>query len=359
MFSLALADINVVQGVYPAKPSKRQLPGLDAPVFVGGNEGFGIVEEVVGDGSGLRQGDWVVFGQPQMGTWTSHMVCAAEDVVKIDRDEHADVALSGVMASTLQVNPATALRMLHDFVQLDGTRDVLVQNAANSAVGQAVAQLAARTLGVESINLVRGSSSSGSSNGDAPQPRPDMGALEAAFARMGDRGTRARAHLFTYEALTDRGSGAKEHIREILGSGGGGGGGNKVPRTIRLGLNALCGPDNLNMAKLMGPDATLVTYGAMSRQPLALPAGLVIFNNMSVKGFMMNRWYAQHGRAARQHLMRTLVARYQDGTLEPPPATIVDVSQATDADDMAAKARDAIAKSMGGYGGRKFFFKFS
>jgi mitochondrial enoyl-[acyl-carrier protein] reductase / trans-2-enoyl-CoA reductase len=56
-------------------------------------------------------------------------------------------------AATLAVNPSTAYRLLHDFTKLK-RGDVIIQNAANSMVGQAVIQLA-REMGVITINVVR------------------------------------------------------------------------------------------------------------------------------------------------------------------------------------------------------------
>lgn len=45
-----------------------------------------------------------------------------------------------VEAATIAVNPATAYRMLKDFVPLK-SGDTVIQNGANSAVGQAVIQV--------------------------------------------------------------------------------------------------------------------------------------------------------------------------------------------------------------------------
>ena len=56
-------------------------------------------------------------------------------------------------AATLCVNPAAAYRMLEDFVTLKAG-DVIVQNGANSAVGQSVIQLA-KARGVKTINIIR------------------------------------------------------------------------------------------------------------------------------------------------------------------------------------------------------------
>ena len=46
-------------------------------------------------------------------------------------------------------------------------------------------------------------------------------------------------------------------------------------------------------ARALAPGGTLVSYGAMSQQPLALPPGLLIFNDIRVRGFWLTGGYAQ------------------------------------------------------------------
>src|SRR5258705_13943177 len=58
-----------------------------------------------------------------------------------------------VHAAMLKINPMTAWRMLHDYVQLQ-KGDWLIQNAANSAAGRAVIQIA-HELGYKTVNVVR------------------------------------------------------------------------------------------------------------------------------------------------------------------------------------------------------------
>lgn len=285
------------------------------------------MEEVAGSCS-LKSGDWVVFGKPQMGTWSSHIICEEKDVVKITRKDNE--SLTPIMASTLQVNPATAYRMLTDF-QTINKGDVIIQNAANSAVGQAVIQIASRKLQAETINLVRN--------------RPDLDSLRSTLSDLSSKN--APAHIFTYEELANRESGVKEKIKILLNG-----------RKIKLGLNSLCGIDNSNMAKLMGSGSTIVTYGAMSKQPFSIPAGLLIFQDFTVKGFMMNQWYAKNSSQDRIKLMNNLVEWYEEGSLQTPTAKIVEFSQEESVDDITKKAREAVEKSMGGFGGQKMFFKF-
>ena len=58
-----------------------------------------------------------------------------------------------VHAAMLKINPMTAWRLLHDYVDL-ARGDWLIQNAANSAAGRAVIQIA-RELGYKTVNVVR------------------------------------------------------------------------------------------------------------------------------------------------------------------------------------------------------------
>src|SRR5437764_13671502 len=53
----------------------------------------------------------------------------------------------------LKINPMTAWRLLHDYVDLQ-RGDWLIQNAANSAAGRAVIQIA-HELGYKTVNVVR------------------------------------------------------------------------------------------------------------------------------------------------------------------------------------------------------------
>ena len=58
----------------------------------------------------------------------------------------------------------------------------------------------------------------------------------------------------------------------------------------RLGLNAVGGASALNLANALSDFGVLVTYGAMARQPLKIPNGLLIFRNLEFKGFWASRW---------------------------------------------------------------------
>lgn len=134
------ADINQIQGVYPVKPP---LPAI------GGNEGVAEVIEIGANVKWLKVGDWVLPAQAGQGTWRS------EDCRPESQFWPLGVKnLSLPMAATIMVNPATAYRMLKDFVTDLQPGDIVIQNGANSGVGQAVIQIA-NAMGLKTINLIR------------------------------------------------------------------------------------------------------------------------------------------------------------------------------------------------------------
>jgi trans-2-enoyl-CoA reductase len=82
------------------------------------------------------------------GTWRSHAVVRADDV-----DVIPSKGIEPEYAATLSVAPSTALRLLNDFEKLQ-KGDVIIQNVANSQVGQTVVQLA-NLRGIRTINIIR------------------------------------------------------------------------------------------------------------------------------------------------------------------------------------------------------------
>lgn len=62
-------------------------------------------------------------------------------------------------------------------------------------------------------------------------------------------------------------------------------------KDILLGLNCVGGETTTAMAGLLGSDAHLVTYGAMAKRPVAIPASFHIFKNLTSHGFWLSRWY--------------------------------------------------------------------
>jgi len=220
----------------------------------------------VGPGvQGLQKGDWVVMAKSQAGTWSSALTVTQNDVIKLPS------GLSEVNAATMTVNPPTAYCMLHEFVELK-EGDWVLQNGANSAVGQAVIQIAAKK-GFRTINFVR--------------DRADINSLKKQLTDLG------ATVVFTYEELSD-----KDTLKALKERTKG--------APVKLMLNCVGGKPTAQMTKLLGPDAHLVSYGAMSKQPLSLPTSAFIFKNLKAHGFWVTRWYGSRSIAEREQLFRTL-----------------------------------------------------
>ena len=85
----------------------------------------------------------------RIGTWRTYAETTPDALLPLPED----VKVSPVAAATISVNPFTADRMLLDFVKL-GPGDWVIQNGANSGVGQNVIQIA-RIRGFKTVNVIR------------------------------------------------------------------------------------------------------------------------------------------------------------------------------------------------------------
>src|SRR6266513_548825 len=131
------ADINQIEGKYPVRAELPATPGF---------EGAGVVAEVGANVANVAVRDVVILPH-NVGTWRDAVVVKAEDLVVVP------AGIEPVDAAMLKINPMTAWRLLHDYVDLK-KGDWLIQNAANSAAGRAVIQIA-RQLGSTPVHVVR------------------------------------------------------------------------------------------------------------------------------------------------------------------------------------------------------------
>lgn len=226
------ADLNVLEGKYPVRPALPGVPGV---------EGVGVVEAL---GPGVTQPPvgTIVLLPHRFGSWREAGNASAVELVPVPEGVPLE------QAAMLRVNPATALLMLREFVALQPGEWVL-QNAANSAVGRCVIRIA-RHLGWRTLNIVR---------------RPEVA---AELQREG-----ADAVLVDSESLG----------QEIKAATGG--------APIRLALNCVGGDSATRLAGALAPGGVIVTYGAMARQPLKIPNGLLIFQDIAWRGFWVTRWF--------------------------------------------------------------------
>src|SRR6266513_1573257 len=199
------ADLNQIEGKYPIKAELPATPGF---------EGAGIVVDVGADVKGLTSGALVLLPH-NIGTWRDAVAVNADELVVVP------TGIEPVQAAMLKINPITAWRLLHDYVELR-QGDWFIPNAANSAAGRAVIQIA-HELGYKTVNVVR---------------RAEL--IDELHAEGGD------AVLVDEENL-------RRDVEDAIGG-----------PPVRLGLNAVGGESALLLANCLAPGSTMVTYGPMS-----------------------------------------------------------------------------------------------
>ena len=284
------ADLNQIEGKYPVRAELPATPGF---------EGAGIVVDGAADVKDLSD-DALVILPHNTGTWRDAVAVKADELVVVP------AAINAVHASMLKINPMTAWRLLHDYVDL-ARGDWLIQNAANSAAGRAVIQIA-RELGYKTVNVVRRSELIGELR------------LEGGDVVLVDS-----------ENL-------RHEVKDAIGS-----------PPVRLGLNAVGGESALRLANCLAPGSTLVTYGAMSLQPLKIPNGLLIFKDLRFRGIWINKWYDNATPAQRMETFQHLFEMAKRGLLQTKVEKAYPLSE----------AKTAVAHAARGQRSGKIIFEFA
>lgn len=305
------ADINQIQGVYPSKPTFTTSLGTANPIAVAGNEG---VAEIIALGDrakseGFKKGDWVIMKAPGFGTWRTHAQATTEQVVKLE--EGVREGINAIQAGTVSINPCTAYRMLKDFVELK-EGDWFIQNGANSGVGRAAIQLA-KNWGVKSINVIRG--------------RDDKQQEEKLKQDLKDIGADV---VITDAELQSQG--IKDMAKEWTNGG---------RDQINLALNCVNGKAATAMAKLLASEAHFVTYGAMSKQPLTIPASMLIFKDIHFHGFWVSRW-SERNPDAKKKTVEDVLNLTRSGKFKDTPVDEITWEWETKGEELIAKVKDTL-----------------
>jgi mitochondrial enoyl-[acyl-carrier protein] reductase / trans-2-enoyl-CoA reductase len=251
------SDFMLIDGRYPFRP---QLP---SPA---GSEGVGRVVET-GDGvTSVKVGDRVLVlpsGQP--GTWQEEIVIAERFVIRVGRD--ADP----VQLATVGINAATAHLLLRYGNPEPGSW--VAQTAANSGLGGFVIALARRA-GLRTLNVVR---------------RPEV--------------ADALLDLGADEVVVSDGT-LGEQVAEVLGDD-----------RISLLLDGVGGPVVGDLAPYLGREAHIVSFAALSGQPIAVHPMHLNFRNLHVHGFWLNNWLDSAPRDEIEQVYAHVIDLIADGTL--------------------------------------------
>ncbi|TDR22774.1 zinc-dependent alcohol dehydrogenase family protein [Marinicella litoralis] len=241
------------------------LPPLPA---IGGNEG---VARVIEHGEGVSEpaiGQTVLLPMG-IGTWATHMVAKAEKLIALPN------GVDPVQLSMITVNPPTASLLLSEFVDLK-PGDWVIQNAANSGVGSYLITLA-KLRGLKTINVVRRES-----------------LIEPLLAAGAD------------VVLVD----GDELVEQVKAATGG--------AVIKLGIDAVGGAATARLGAVLSEGATLVNYGAMSGDACMMPPTVIIFKDITVRGFWLAKWFRTSTPEKQQALYASLIGLIAEGKLSAP-----------------------------------------
>ncbi len=273
------ADLNFIQGTYGVLPELPAVPG---------GEGYATVEDLGGNLEGrFAVGDRVIV-LGRIGTWRQFVLAGADDVFRLPFE------IEPQQAAMLGVNPATAWLMIEENGPWE-PGDWLAQNAANSGVGRCVIQIA-RQKGLRTANLVRRES-----------------LVEELKAIGGDL------------VLLDR-EGVVEEIRQAVN-----------PGAVKVALNAVGGDSALRLLGVLGSGGRHVTYGAMSGRSLKVPNGLLIFRELTLRGFWVSQWKKRKSTDEIAALYQELAKMVKEETLIQPVAAVYPIDEAREAVAHAAK----------------------
>lgn len=265
-------DLWTVRGSYGYKP--------DLPA-IGGSEAVGIVD-MLGEGVDSAALGKRVTAASVHGAWAEYFLAPSSGLVPVPD------AISDEAAAQLIAMPFSAIALL-DFLEVK-SGDWIIQNAANGAVGKAVAMLAA-SRGIKSVNLVR----------------RDAGVDEMAALGL--------AH--TVSTATD---GWQDLVRAITGNA-----------PIRAAVDSIGGKASGELLGLLGENGLLVSFGTMAGEPMQISSGDLIFKQAVVKGFWGSKVSEAMPAERKGRLIGELLHLVASGALKLPVEAVFDLNHVADA----------------------------
>ncbi len=249
------SDVLTLTGQY------GMLPPLPA---IGGNEGVGEVIELGSEVTHLKVGQTVLLPVGS-GTWVSQLQAEAKQLIPLPAGDAKQLAM-------MTINPPTALLMLNEFVDLQ-PGDWVIQNAANSAVGGYLIQLA-KIKGLKTVNVVRRDSA--------------VAAVEAQGADV---------------VLVD-GPDLPKRVAQATGKA-----------AIKLGIDAVGGAATDHLAASLTQGGVLVNYGMMSGEPCQVSPASFVFRDVTLKGFWLAQWFQKASQAEQMKVFGELTGLIASGKL--------------------------------------------
>jgi mitochondrial enoyl-[acyl-carrier protein] reductase / trans-2-enoyl-CoA reductase len=257
-FPINPADISFCRGTYRLKPTLPATPGAEC---------IGRVTTVGPGVSYVSPGDLVINLQRE--NWAQQRRVRADDVIRVPPG--IDIR-QGAM---LRINPATALLLLSDIVELK-PGDWVIQNVANSAVGRLVITLA-RARGLRTMNVVRRDS------------------LFPTLTALGADGS-----------VVDGADIADQVKAQTSGA------------PIRLALDAVSGRATARLSSCLADGGVVCNYGSMSGEDPVMPRGALTSGGQKLVGFILGRALAPRSLEQVRAIYADLGRQVLEGALSAP-----------------------------------------
>jgi NADPH:quinone reductase-like Zn-dependent oxidoreductase len=266
-FPINPADVSMCRGSYRLRPTLPATPGAEC---------IGRVTAVGAGVSHVRPGDLVITLQRE--NWAQTRRVKGDDAIPVPAG--IDI-LQGAM---LRINPATALLLLSDVVNLK-PGDWVIQNVANSAVGRLLIRLA-RARGIKTVNVVR---------------------RESLFGELKALGA---------DACVVDGPDLAEAVKATTGSA-----------PVRLGIDAVSGQATARMSACVGEGGVVCNYGSMTGEDPVMARSALIGNGQTLVGFILGRALATRSLAEIRAIYADLGAQVLKGALSAPVEKVYPIEE--------------------------------
>ncbi|MFD1142325.1 zinc-dependent alcohol dehydrogenase family protein [Larkinella insperata] len=251
------SDLLFVQNMYGTQP---ELPSGT------GFEGVGIVDKL-GEGVTMRTGIRVSF--TAIGAWSEYVLANQRSLIPVPD------SLSDEVAAQLFVNPFSAYAMVEESGLQPGQWVLLT--AAGSSFSKLVIQLC-KMKGIQTIGTVR--------HNDLDDELKALGLTEIINTEK--------------EKLTTR-------VKAITQG-----------RGVACVLEAVGGNTTSDALKCLAKGGTMLLYGVLSLQNPSLNAGLIIFRELTIKGFWLTDWMRRVDSQTRQNVARNVITLLVSGQIQVP-----------------------------------------
>ena len=264
------SDLMFVQNLYGIRP---QLPSGT------GFEGMGVVD-AIGEGVQVSTGSRVSF--TGVGTWSEYAIAHHRTVIPVPDTIPDDVA------AQLFVNPFTAYAMVQDAGVPEG--GWLMLTAAGSAFGKIVIQLC-KMRGINTIGTVR--------HDEFNDELKSLGLTEVINTET--------------ENMTAR-------VKQITDGNG-----------VACVLDAVGGHTATEALSCLAKSGTMLIYGLLSLQDPSINAGLLIFRELTIRGFWLTDWMRRVEAETRQDVAQNVIKLLASGRVQLPVEAAYSLDQIAEA----------------------------